>query len=144
MGQGAGGVAASPKGVPTSKGSQGCPGDPFPPVCLLLGLRPSIPVGLKPPWAHSNMGFSWSSSESPGLLGKVLPARTLAFWRDKGESVMNSRGGCSPGGTQGFPQQGPAFPLHTGPFITRQLSWAWYVTGRGLCRGQAGGHPGTK
>lgn len=74
------GVAASPKGVPSISDSWYCHRDPFPPGCLLLGLRPSIPVGLKPPWAHSNMGFSWSSNESPGPLGKVLPARTLAFW----------------------------------------------------------------
>lgn len=44
----------------------------------------------------------------------------------------------------GIPPAGACIPLHTGPFITRQLSWVWYVTRRGLCRGQAGGHPGTK
>lgn len=103
--------------LPTSSGSGYCHSDPFPPGCLLLGLRPSIPVGLKPPWAHSNMGFSWSSKESPGLPGKVLPARTLAFWRDKGEEfVMNRRGGCSAGHTQRFPPAGACIPLHTGPF----------------------------
>ncbi|KAL0595220.1 hypothetical protein AAY473_035410 [Plecturocebus cupreus] len=42
-----------------------------------------LAVGLKPPWAHSSMGFSWSSNESPGLLGKVLPARTLAFCKGR-------------------------------------------------------------
>lgn len=100
---------------PNNSGSGGCHRYPFPPGCLLLGLRPSTPVGLKPPWAHSNMGFSWSSSESPGLLGKVLPARTLAFCQDKGEFVMTRRGGCMPGHTQGFPS-GDLHSPHTGPF----------------------------
>lgn len=136
MGVGQQGWLTLPRSGPTSRGSRCCHGDSFPPGCVLLGLRPSIPVGLKPPWAHSNMGFSWSSNESPGLLGKVLPARTLAFCKGRVCDEWRVGRGCSPGHTQGVPQPGPTFPFTLGPFIARQLSWAAVcVRGRrGLCR----------
>lgn len=57
-----------------------------------LGFRPSCPLGIKPPWAQSSMGFICSSRLSDSLGGKVFSARILATWgpADSGKTVCQS------------------------------------------------------
>lgn len=56
-----------------------CRDNVFSPVSS-LGFRPSWPLGRKPPWAQSSMGFICSSVTSESQGGNVFSARILATW----------------------------------------------------------------